>query len=177
MSNLLPIALRFLAQGISVVPTANDGSKRPAFAWQGFQEHLPIADELLMWFKDGVDGIGVITGKVSGNLEMLELEGRAVAEKMHLEIAEIANNSGLGDLWQRLNSGFVQLTTLHIHMLIGLLLCVVYVCNQCKHFVCGFLFVCLHGKHLNLYLSCICYRLAYYSSSSWTASKSSLTTQ
>jgi hypothetical protein len=61
MSNLLPIALRFLAQGISVVPTANDGSKRPAFAWQGFQEHLPIADELLMWFKDGVDGIGVIT--------------------------------------------------------------------------------------------------------------------
>ena len=110
MSNLLPIALRFLAQGISVVPTANDGSKRPAFAWQGFQEHLPIADELLSWFKDGVDGIGVITGKVSGNLEMLELEGRAVAEKMHLEIAEIANNSGLGDLWQRLNSGYVELT-------------------------------------------------------------------
>ena len=110
MSNLLPIALRFLAQGISVVPTANDGSKRPAFAWQGFQEHLPIADELLMWFKDGVEGIGVITGKVSGNLEMLELEGRAVAEKMHLDIAEIANNSGLGDLWQRLNAGYVELT-------------------------------------------------------------------
>jgi len=110
MSNLLPIALRFLAQGISVVPTANDGSKRPAFAWQGFQEHLPIADELLMWFKDGVDGIGVITGAVSGNLEMLELEGRAVAEKMHLEIAEIANNSGLGELWQRLNAGYVELT-------------------------------------------------------------------
>ena len=110
MSNLLPIALRFLAQGISVVPTANDGSKRPAFAWQGFQEHLPIADELLMWFKDGVDGIGVITGKVSGNLEMLELEGRAVAQKMHLEIAEIANNSGLGDLWDSLNAGYVELT-------------------------------------------------------------------
>jgi len=110
VSNLLPIALRFLAQGISVVPTANDGSKRPAFAWERFQRELPIADELLMWFKDGVDGIGVITGAVSGNLEMLELEGRAVAEKMHLEIAEIANNSGLGDLWQRLNQGYVELT-------------------------------------------------------------------
>jgi hypothetical protein len=110
MSNLLPIALRFLAQGISVVPTANDGSKRPAFSWERFQRELPIADELLMWFKDGVDGIGVITGQVSGNLEMLELEGRAVAEKMHLEIAEIANNSGLGDLWQRLNQGYVELT-------------------------------------------------------------------
>lgn len=110
MSNLLPIALRFLAQGISVVPTAGDGSKRPAFSWERFQRELPIADELLMWFKDGVDGIGVITGKVSGNLEMLELEGRAVAEKMHLEIAEIANNSGLGELWQRLNGGYVELT-------------------------------------------------------------------
>jgi len=110
MNELLPIALRFLKEGISVVPTANDGSKRPAFAWQGFQEHLPIADELLMWFKDGVDGIGVITGKVSGNLEMLELEGRAVAQKMHLEIAEIANNSGLGDLWDSLNAGYVELT-------------------------------------------------------------------
>lgn len=110
MSNLLPIALRFLAQGISVVPTANDGSKRPAFSWERFQRELPVADELLMWFKDSVDGIGVITGKVSGNLEMLELEGRAVAQKMHLEIGEIANNSNLGDLWQRLNVGYVELT-------------------------------------------------------------------
>lgn len=110
MSELLPIALRFLAQGISVVPVANDGSKRPAFAWQRFQQELPIADELLMWFKDDVNGIGVITGKVSGSLEMLELEGRAVAQKMHLEIAEIANNSGLGDLWNTLNAGYVEIT-------------------------------------------------------------------
>lgn len=110
MSELLPIALRFLTQGISVVPVANDGSKRPAFAWQRFQQELPIADELLMWFKDDVNGIGVITGKVSGNLEMLELEGRAVAEKMHLDIAEIANNSGLGDLWNTLNAGYVEIT-------------------------------------------------------------------
>ena len=110
MSNLLPIALRFFFFFISVVPTANDGSKRPAFAWQGYQENLPTADELLAWFKDGVEGIGVITGQVSGNLEMLELEGRAVSQKMHLEIGEIANNSGLGDLWQRLNQGYVELT-------------------------------------------------------------------
>jgi hypothetical protein len=41
---------------------------------------------------------------------MLELEGRAVAEKMHLEIAEIASSSGLSDLWNRLNSGYVEMT-------------------------------------------------------------------
>ena len=110
MTNLLPIALRFLRAGISVVPVANDGTKRPAFAWQRFQAELPTPDELLMWFKPEVTGIGVITGEVSGDLEMLELEGRAVAQKMHLEIAEIANTAGLGDLWQRLNAGYVELT-------------------------------------------------------------------
>ncbi|NBW13407.1 MAG: hypothetical protein EBR82_35905, partial [Caulobacteraceae bacterium] len=87
MNELLPIALRFLKEGISVVPVADDGSKRPAFAWQRFQQELPTTDELLKWFKGNVQGIGVVTGKVSGNLEMLELEGRAVAQKIHLEIA------------------------------------------------------------------------------------------
>ena len=110
MGHLMPIALRFLAQGISVVPVANDGSKRPKFAWERFQKELPIADELLMWFKDGVNGIGVVTGAVSGNLEMLELEGRAVAQKIHLEITEIANNSGLKEVWEMLNSGYVEMT-------------------------------------------------------------------
>lgn len=109
-NELLTTALRFLRAGISVVPVANDGTKRPAFAWQRFQSELPTADELVSWFKDGVDGVGVVTGAVSGNLEMLELEGKAVAGKMHLEIAEIANSSGLGELWTRLNTGYVELT-------------------------------------------------------------------
>jgi hypothetical protein len=110
VSNLLPIALRFLQQGISVVPTANDGSKRPAFAWQQFQHQLPTAEQLITWFDDSVQGIGVITGKISGNLEMLELEGRAVANKMHVEIRDIAHNSGLGELWIRINDGYVEMT-------------------------------------------------------------------
>ena len=110
MNDLLPIALRFLNEGISVVPVADDGSKRPALSWQKYQEQLPTADEVLAWFKDDVQGIGVITGAVSGNLEMLELEGRAVAQKMHLEIAEIASSSGLSDLWNRLNGGYVEMT-------------------------------------------------------------------
>jgi KaiC/GvpD/RAD55 family RecA-like ATPase len=41
---------------------------------------------------------------------MLELEGRAVARKMHLDIAEIAKNSGLEHLWNKLNSGYVETT-------------------------------------------------------------------
>jgi hypothetical protein len=110
MNDLLTIALRFLNEGICVVPVADDGSKRPALSWQKYQEQLPTSDEVLGWFNNDVQGIGVITGAVSGNLEMLELEGRAVAQKMHLEIAEIASSSGLSDLWNRLNSGYVEMT-------------------------------------------------------------------
>lgn len=109
--DLLTTALRFANNGIVCVPTANDGSKRPGLAsWKEFQERQPTADEILLWFKQDIQGIGVITGAISKNLEMLELEGRAVAAKMHIEIAEIASNSGLGDLWAKLNSGYVEMT-------------------------------------------------------------------
>jgi hypothetical protein len=110
MSEILTTALRFASLGICAVPVATDGSKRPGIAsWKEFQDRLPTPDELLAWFSNA-QGVGVICGKVSGNLEMLELEGRAVAAKMHKDIKEIAENSGLGDLWNKLNSGYVETT-------------------------------------------------------------------
>jgi hypothetical protein len=110
MSDILTTALQFAAQGICVVPVATDGSKRPGIAsWKEYQNRRPTTDELIAWFSNS-QGVGVICGAVSGNLEMLELEGRAVAAKMHKEIKEIAENSGLGDLWSRLNDGYVETT-------------------------------------------------------------------
>ena len=112
MSSLLPIALRFATQGIVAVPTASDGSKRPMLpTWKEFQDRQPTQDELLGWFNnETIQGLGVITGRISGNLEMLELEGRAVADKMHLQIAEIATSSGLADVWEKINAGYVEMT-------------------------------------------------------------------
>ena len=111
MSELLTTALRFANAGIVAVPVATDGSKRPGLmAWKHYQEVKPTSEEILEWFGKFQQGIGVITGKISGNLEMLELEGRAVAEKMHLEIAEICNGSGLGELWEKLNASYVEAT-------------------------------------------------------------------
>jgi hypothetical protein len=113
MSNeSLTTALRFATQGIVAVPVASDGSKRPALSsWREFQERQPTQEELLNWFNnDKVQGVGVICGKISGNLEMVELEGRAVSQKIHLEIADIAEGSGLSDLWNRLNNGYVEIT-------------------------------------------------------------------
>ena len=78
-SDILLRALQLANTGISVVPVATDGSKRPGLdTWKQYQERRPTTDELMRWFSDA-QGVGVICGKVSGNLEMLELEGRAVA--------------------------------------------------------------------------------------------------
>lgn len=111
MSELLTTALRFANAGIVAVPVATDGTKRPGLSsWKQYQEVQPTPEEILSWFGAEQQGIGVITGKISGNLEMLELEGRAVAEKLHLEIAEVCNGSGLSELWERLNSSYVEAT-------------------------------------------------------------------
>ena len=107
---ILRTGLEFAANGICAVPVATDGSKRPALAnWKLYQERLPTPDELLTWFQSA-EGVGVICGKVSGNLEMLELEGRAVADKIHLDLKEMAKNAGLADVWDRINNGYVEMT-------------------------------------------------------------------
>ena len=111
MSDTLTTALRFATQGIVAVPVAADGSKRPGLtSWKDFQDRHPTKEELIGWFGNNPDGVGVICGAISNNLEMLELEGRAVDAKMHIEIAEIAQSSGLGYLWEKLNSGYVEVT-------------------------------------------------------------------
>ena len=107
---ILRTALEFAANGICAVPVATDGSKRPALTnWKQYQDRLPTPEELLTWFSNA-EGVGVICGTVSGNLEMLELEGRAVADKLHLDLKEMAHNAGLSDVWDRINNGYVEVT-------------------------------------------------------------------
>ena len=72
---ILTTALRFAAAGISAVPVAADGSKRPGLpSWTAYQKKRPTPEELMGWFSKKQDGVGIICGAVSGNLEMLELE-------------------------------------------------------------------------------------------------------
>ena len=110
MNEIMQAALAFRDAGVSVVPAAMDGSKAPIGTWKKYQ--LAIADEeqLSAWFNGSATGIGIVCGKVSGNLEMVELEGRAVAEGCLDEIREIAINSGLGDLWSIISNGYVERT-------------------------------------------------------------------
>lgn len=110
-SQLLQSALAFLASGCSIVPAKNDGSKAPIGSWKKWQSERPDAKQVAEWFSDSkVQGFGVITGAVSGNLELLELEGRAVAAGMLDEVRDIAIASGLGEIWNVIANGYAELT-------------------------------------------------------------------
>ncbi len=68
-------ALAYLACGLSVVPVA-DRSKRPAIAWRPFEEKAAARDVVVDWFQGprAASGVGVITGKVSGNLFVVDVD-------------------------------------------------------------------------------------------------------
>lgn len=110
MNQILQAALDFYHAGISVVPAKMDGTKAPIGSWKQYQVARAEIPQLEEWFSGSQTGIGVICGQVSGNLEMLELEGRAVQAGMLAEAKDLAFNSGLAELWELLAFGYVELT-------------------------------------------------------------------
>ncbi|UQA92671.1 bifunctional DNA primase/polymerase [Streptomyces halobius] len=100
------------AAGASVLPVRVDGTKRPAVnAWKQYQnQRMPLLP-LRKHFADNPQlGVGVVCGQVSDNLEMLEFEGRAVTEGIYGEFIEIARNSGLGDVLDRIECSYLEQT-------------------------------------------------------------------
>ena len=110
MNEILQAALDFYDAGISVIPAKEDGSKAPITSWKQYQVTMADREQIASWFSGNATGIGVITGAVSGNLEMLEMEGRAVNGGLLDQARELAINSGLGELWEILSNGYVEFT-------------------------------------------------------------------
>jgi hypothetical protein len=100
-------ALALHAAGCCPIPAKTDGSKAPAGFWREFQGRRPEPGEMSAWFDSpGAVGIGVVCGAVSGGLEMLEWEARA----MHLlpDAVALMVAAGLADLWNRIIGGYVE---------------------------------------------------------------------
>ena len=110
MNDVERAALAALTAGLSVVPPREDGSKRPIGEWKQFQAQRPTNAQIDSWYRGGRTGLGVVCGAVSGGLEMLELEGRAVADGIHDRFREIAEAAGLGDVLSRIEAGYVERT-------------------------------------------------------------------
>jgi putative DNA primase/helicase len=93
--------------GVSVIPIGTN--KQAAVRWKPYQTRLPDSGELNEWWGNGHPyGIALICGAVSGNLEMTEIEGRALSAAGLTKVANSADALGCGDLWDRLCAGFTQ---------------------------------------------------------------------
>jgi putative DNA primase/helicase len=89
----LDAALSYVRVGLSVIPINRDGSKAPYCqllpkvsrddgrfhpAWEPLKLRLPSEEEINRWFRGTTPpGIGVICGKVSGNLECIDFDTEA----------------------------------------------------------------------------------------------------
>lgn len=107
VDDLIEAARRWFDAGFSVIPTHPNGTKRPFGAWKEYQTERMTWEELERLILTGtVTGIGVITGSVSGDLELIEIEGPAEQAKAALQrIREIADTMGCGALLERIIPG------------------------------------------------------------------------
>lgn len=109
MPSLLDTALSLVRSGVSVIPIRGT-EKRPAVAWKVYQSE--IADEATVesWFPLGYvpdHGLGIVTGAVSGNLELTEIEGRAV-DRLNDIAAAMTADAAAAPVWAKLGAGWVE---------------------------------------------------------------------
>ena len=103
----LSAAMYLAQQNISVIPMFPDREKRPAVKWKEFMSRRASAQELSQWFSAGAP-VGIVTGQISGNLVMAEVEGRA--RELVPGLQRLAHDSGLGELWEKINTGWVEIS-------------------------------------------------------------------
>ncbi len=66
-------AQRYLAAGLCVLPARRD-HKRPTVSWKPFQYRLPTEAEVDAWLANEQTGLCILTGKVSGNHELIDFD-------------------------------------------------------------------------------------------------------
>ncbi|MCX7935051.1 MAG: bifunctional DNA primase/polymerase [Planctomycetota bacterium] len=81
MANPVYEAIRkYVAHGICALP-AIAKKKRPAIPWREFTRRLPKPDEINAWERNRYgDGVAVVCGAVSGNLECIDLDSPEAIE-------------------------------------------------------------------------------------------------
>lgn len=83
--------------GFSVIPLGKnetDDLKRPSLSdWKRFQIKRPVKDEIKTWLNAGLfKSIGIIGGKVSGNLAIIDFDDDKIPEQIGLKLEKIADN-------------------------------------------------------------------------------------
>jgi hypothetical protein len=112
---LLDAARAWHDAGFCVIPSHEDGGKRPFGQWKKYQTQRPDWPTLEGWLNSGrYTGIGLIMGQASGNAEMLEIEGPAGDLAGRLD--DVVNQArkydeiGASDLLGRVLHGFTEIS-------------------------------------------------------------------
>jgi P4 family phage/plasmid primase-like protien len=114
MTDMLEASKALLSAGLSVIRVSTNGTKSPdvgpatGYKWAPYWDQPATVEQLNEWFGDGHPGIGIITGTISGNLEMLEFEGRAIAEGVHAEFFAALEDAGATELLRRIAGGYLE---------------------------------------------------------------------
>jgi P4 family phage/plasmid primase-like protien len=100
----LEAALAWHNAGVSTVPILPNGTKRPAVQWGVYQAKAPELGQVDLWWRNGSEyGLALICGSVSGNLEMLELEGRVTDGASMTRLMTVLDAQGQRELWDLLS--------------------------------------------------------------------------
>ena len=123
-SPLLTAARSWYDAGFAVIPSHEDGGKRPFGRWKEYAVTRPTWAEVEGWLSTGrYSGIGVICGQVSGGVEMVEIEGPAEAAVERLgRVMAAADRYGSRDLMGVVARGCVEQSAgggLHMFVRIG----------------------------------------------------------
>jgi len=110
---LVDAARLWFDAGYCVVPSNEDGGKRPWGRWKEYQaDRLPWLELVDLLNTGKYTGIGVITGGASGNVEMIEIEGpndKAVSRlKRVIEAAKTYPDEAIVDLVDRITRGCIE---------------------------------------------------------------------
>ena len=107
-NEVLRRALEFYIAGIVPLPVNRYRQKAPAVSsWTQYQKEMPSQEQIIEWFTKA-DGVGVLCGRISGNLFMIELEGRAATLQTIDLLTHRAKENHIFDLFERLNNGYVE---------------------------------------------------------------------
>lgn len=79
-NDILDLALTLRSEGISVIPLLPREKKPALTSWTVYQERLPTETEVHAWFDKPGNNIGIVCGKVSGNLAVLDFDDPKKAE-------------------------------------------------------------------------------------------------
>src|SRR5919106_6041013 len=96
-------AIAAFSAGLCPVPPRMDGTKAPVGEWRKFQKQRPGRSEIESWYGPNT-GLGLVCGKISGNLECLEFDDSAAYDAYK----GLAEATQLGELVERIEAGYLE---------------------------------------------------------------------